>query len=257
MQQQPQTLWKDLKNFFLCKYLRCTGKLSYPHSILPKPKYKSIINIDDLQSHQELVVLRRSSKSKEESFNSIGNLRSDIIDEKEIAGLSMNLMGTFLKEEHIVFSPKMRTKAVERWPGLVKVYLSEFKSLYNILSTVSPIYYRVSDLHNITIPYKKQYDTEIEKVLKKLKLKFDTDNLEFKANGQIQIEHAPTYLNYWHVELCLLDFNTNPVRKIKNQFHTSLASYVLSDILSVNGHSSLKEPVKPIHSCFYKLNNRA
>jgi hypothetical protein len=74
---------------------------------------------------------------------------------------------------------------------------------------------------------------------------------EIKASGKATIEHAPTNLNYWHVELSLLDFNSTPVKKIKNQFHKSLSGHILSHILSVKASSVLQEEPTPINKIFY------
>lgn len=254
MQQLLQTWWKDLKNFFHCKYLRLQGKLTYPHSILPKTNYKSLIDIDELHSHQELVVLRRSSKSKEDSFNSVGVLRNDIINERDIAGLSMNLMGSFFKEQYIKFAPTNNTKAVEKWPGLTKVHLSDFLTLYKTLPVVSPIYYSVSDLHNISIPYIKPNTKDIKDLLNNMNAKFEISGSNLVASGKILVTHEPTYLNYWHVELHLINLNSDPVERVKNNTHKVLANYIFEHILSVKGSYSYSKPVTAINSSFYKLN---
>src|ERR1035437_2282444 len=126
-----QHLWKGLKNFFLLNYCRATKKFDYPNCILPKSKYQCLLNIDHILNKQDLYILRRSNKLEEETFNDLGILRDDTINDKELPGLSMNLLGGFFKIDYIKYVPKMGTKAVQVWKG-EKVYLYEFVNDYDI-----------------------------------------------------------------------------------------------------------------------------
>jgi len=69
-----------------------------------------LLDIDYLIDKQDLFILRRSSKTTEDTFNDLGILRDDIINTKEIPGLSMNLLGAYFKIEHIKYVPKIGTK---------------------------------------------------------------------------------------------------------------------------------------------------
>lgn len=251
MLQKFQNLWKDLKNFLVCKYYRFQGTLSYPHSIIPKPLFRERINFGELLSRQIVYILRRSDKLKGETFNELGYLREDIIFRKDVPNMSMNLMGTFFKEQYLRFVPEMGTKATENWDGKSKVYLSEFINKYKTITNCSAIYFEAADLHNIDIPYSKPHDKEAEKLFKTLKHQI-VDNIII-ANSKTVLEHSPTYLNYWHIELSLLDFNSDPVKKIKNNFHKDSAGYFLLHVLSIKALPNLKSPLTPIKKSFYKL----
>jgi len=256
MQLLPQHLWKNLKNFLLYNYYTSIGKYKYPNSILPKNYYRRIIEIDKILKTQELITIRRSKKKENEIFNDCGILRDDVIIDKDIPGLSMNLLGSKYKINYIKYVPKIKTKATEEWNGIEAVYISEFFKCYSVLDEYSAIFFNVSDLHNVNIPYNKKKDDSVIQILRKLSLKYEiSENGQIKSEGKALVEHVPIYLNYWHLELKLLDFNGNQISKASNQFNKHIVSFMLLQYLKVKAVSNPRIVIPSISKIDYKKNS--
>ena len=251
MPLQFQLLWKDLKNFLICKFRLFTKGSFYPNSILPKLRYRRYINIDELIEKQQMVILRRSDKPVAETFNDLGILREDALVAKDLPGFSMNLLGANFKTPFIKYVPIINTKATERWNGIDKIYLADYINLYKIKEVWSPIFFKGSDMHNLEIPYTKSEDKSILKVLKKLHLKYEVSDSTINSSGKAIIKHVPTNLNYWHLELHLTNFNGDIIKKVSNQFDKDISGYLISHVLSVKGSQELNVAIDIIPKSFY------
>lgn len=252
MYQKPQLLWKDFKNICQCKWYRLIRKLSYPSCILPKVSYQAKLNIDDLVNNFDIFLLRRSNKKKSETFNELGILREDAIVGNEVPFLSMNLLGGLFKAKHCKYNPKMKTKATEKWDGNKRIYLADFINDYAVLPITSQIVYNVKDIHNIPVPFSvSESNKDGKKLFEALKAK--KVGTRFELLGKTSIEHDPTNLNYWHAELVLWDFKSDPVVKYKNEWQTTSIGYIISHVLTMKAMQSPPPNLRKIRKQDYRI----
>ena len=255
MFQNLSALWKGFKNFFICNYYcLIQGKNFYPASILPKHTYRSIINIDDLLNKQELYILRRAEISPEDLFTDLGTLNSDAIDLKDIPDLSMNLMGSFFTDKHVKFVPLKKGSQI--WPGGVKVYLSDFIDEYKVLTdNFSFFYINLKELHKISIPFEKEKDIQAVNLFKQLKYANTVlgNRIISVNNGTSEIKHAPTYLNYWHIELQIKDPSSKVISRGKSRAASEILSkFLIEHIFSVKSMATLDKvtPARIVKSSY-------
>src|SRR4051812_4670099 len=83
------------------------GIILYPVRLIPKKKFKKEIDIDALCNNAVYGIVRKSLRSKNKTFDNFGSVRQDALvgeykPEKEVPGLSFNLLGLF-KEYHVAF----------------------------------------------------------------------------------------------------------------------------------------------------------
>ena len=226
-------LLKALIDTLICKGLWIIGKLNYPLFILPKGFYITRMNIDSLISGiSSITIVRRSNKSKQETFNKFGMVRDDAILDNEIPGMSMNLLGGMFQSDFIYLNP---TKdASKKWDGSEIVLYSKYRKLVQKIPVTTPIFFEVKKLHNITFPYNRIIDKDTRKLVNSLDIKPIEDSGHFKFLGRSVIIHEPTRLNYWHVEFQILDIMNQQVTNTSSNWKKTVAKIALSDIIKVN-----------------------
>lgn len=200
----------------------------YPLCILPYSHYKLSIDINQIVNEENCIIVRRSNKSEKDSFNDLDILREDIISEKDVPNLSMNLYGSKFTNEHLKY--RCFGEAVNLWKG-EKIKLSKYKTFYTVLETYSPIYFLIKDLHNKNFPYHRTNDKETQKFLKALNKVETIKDGKIKLNGTSNVIHTPNKLNYWHVELTIKDIQETEIRSTKSAWQKSAAEYAYKDII--------------------------
>ena len=246
---------RDLKNFFRCSFYRITNKLQYPKRIIPRNFYKAKIDIQGLLNSQALFVTRRLDISFDKAFNKHGNelfMREDDLDKDDIPNMSMNLMGGKFKDKDVLYSPF--GEGSKNWIPGTKIYLDNFLDKYKVLANYTLIYFMVSEIHNITVPYSRPKDRDSEKLAKALANatyppKSLADSFEF--NGRALVLHAPTNLNYWHTEYVIMG-NDDRVPKNRSSWREELCKSLINNLLVVNGVNKLDIPITPIAPQWYK-----
>lgn len=236
---------QELINILIWKGLRLTGRLNYPLSILPKNHYMSKINIDTLCKDISPVVVRRSTKPKEDIFNKFGLMRedSDIISRSEIPGMSMNLLGSAFKYEYIKFNPI--GEGTKIWSGSERVSYFRYRQSFNVLPIATPIFFDVANLHDIEFPYKRNIDKEAVKLMGFLGIKPLEIDGKFELFGKSYVKHEPTCLNYWHVEFQIKDVQDNLIEKAKSAWQKEAANSALAHIQSSASSEYLNIPEIP------------
>lgn len=243
---------KNLQNILLCKWYRLIGRLTFPSKILPRTSYKSQIDIDNLLENLQVYVLRRSDYSLEDTFNELGNLRSDAVIPKQIPFLSLNMLGGHFKTKHAFI--RIGKEGSRKWIKNEKVYLSEFVNGYEILNKGCSIYIDANSIHNQSFPYSQPSTSELREEVDKF-FKFipkptaEKDGFHFQGN--VKIVHDPTILNYWHVEYNIFDFKGETIKHKKSKYIEQLCLDILTDIVSVNAYPDVKE-ITMIPENFYK-----
>lgn len=240
--------------FFRCKYHVLTGKVNYPQKILPDIKYVHIIvDMDSLLSAQKSYSVHRSALPLTHTFNELGILREDAIPIKRIPGLSMNLLGSFFQVEDIEFNPK--SPGSDKWDGLLIVNICDFsESIETIAPPFCPVFFDISNIHNADVPFERTLNKDLKRKLIQAKIIDDKYRESTKElNYKIKIEHAPTNLNYWHIELTLWDGNSDEETKIENagsKWKEALCKQALTDVLVANAYSEISD-LEEIPSRFY------
>lgn len=206
MQLNLQNWLKDLANICRNNLNSAYVAVTYPVSIIPSIKYKQYIEIDNLISENEFVIVRRSEKSKSDTFDEFGWLREDalISGYDSVPGLSMNVLGGKFQVKHISFNPK--GIAAKEWVKDKDSFLW-FRYIWKatLLKITTPIYYKISDLHKKQFPYHKTTDKNFNKLMANLPVKPLIVGGKAHCFATSIIKHSPNKLNYWHIEFHLND----------------------------------------------------
>lgn len=242
-------LLKSLKNTFLCKIYEINGKLDYPSKILPNPNYKKKLDFDNITQNQNVFLLRRAEMSFDDAFFKLGQryvLKDGAIEYNRIPNLSTNLLGGSFKPEHSFFRVKRNTLADKKWEG-DNVYLSDHLGSYTKVSGGCVIYLKANNLHNTEFPYNLNSNPDLHKEVKKFedtfsnKIVSNEKGQQIKLLGSTKIVHDPINLNYWHVELKVMDFIDKELKDASSNKHKQLAQHALDNLVSINSFSSVDE----------------
>ncbi|GBD87589.1 hypothetical protein BMS3Abin03_01523 [bacterium BMS3Abin03] len=236
------------------------GGKNYPKAIIPKQYYKGTIVFEEIESTKNnYVVIRRSLKDSANTFDSLGYLRQDsLVDhEKDIFGLSMNLLSDKYRAEYV----KFRTKdaANSRWNEGERVKINDYLNFIEILSNPYPIFSKLNEIANKNIPITKNLNKqERNKILGKLKIS-NEEIKNYKFKGSTTITHSPIRLNYWHVEFNIFKdkniYDNELIRYSKSKWQKDIAKYALRDLLIVHALPHLPQSyTRKIPPRLYKMN---
>lgn len=246
MSQIYQYLQKNLRNIFVCKYLRITRKLNYPYQILPITDYKINIDCDALINNQNIYILRRSNLPQEETFQSIFGqiiLNDDAIDDIRIANLSVNLLGGKFKNKYCKYLAK--GQGANNWHGET-VYLSDYINDYNIEDNKGLIFIKASLLHNIDFPYNLPSDPHLHKEAAKFqstvgetRVLVNIPKQPIKVIGKAYFVHSPINLNYWHLELKVENYMDILIENPKKNSDKRFLEQLFTNIIKLNSQPIL------------------
>lgn len=196
----------DFLNTCLNKLSSFVGIIAYPICIIPKKRFEQYINIDELLSDNEYIIVRRSEKPQNEIFDEFGWLREDALVNtyREVPGLSMNILGGNFRPRHIQFNPK--GDAAKEWAKDIDSSLW-YKYIWNVkyLWNTTPIFFKLSEIHRNEFPYQRNADTNLNKILNSLNLTPKVIDGKALIKGVSVLKHSPNKLNYWHIEFHLND----------------------------------------------------
>lgn len=228
MYQKLKFSLKVLKNIFLVSWIWIARK--YPLSILPKNGYKKKMDFDAI-SGMDFILLRRSNEqTAEATFTRFGTLSERAILLKDLPGMSMFLLGGRLKPKHIGF--RQIGQGMLDWSG-ERIYFIDYRHDFEKLEYAVPIYFRFDSIQNREFPYYKIDDKETRKFVSMLQLDVPVVDGNRQFSGRCLISHCPTNLNYWHVELQLLDAKMDPIKNSGKNWATSAIKLALQQVLSV------------------------
>jgi hypothetical protein len=233
-------------NIYLSKIFKFLG-LDYPIFILPNTRYKIKMDLDELLQRNNVYIVRRSDLPLNESFNSAKKLKAAAIPLKRIPDLSTNLLGAFFKAKHIkyfVYKP-----GADAWNGL-KVRIKNFNNSYKKAEDSEPIFIEAKELQNIPIPFKAVNNSTNRNRAGNLPFEPNEQN-EIQLSGKTQLVHSPTNLNYWHIELKVIDFNNSAIKNSSNKFNESACDFI-HDIISECAIMTLPNELYHIDRSYYK-----
>jgi len=253
MLQKSLYLLKVLKNIFQCNFN--SKRFKYPLEILPKWYYTHNINIDSiLKKNQNVYLLRHSSKTKNELFKNLDSeyvqIREDAIDYKDVPNLSVNLLGGLFDLKHLKYKIILGTKSSKKWNGKSVIFCNEHKENFSINDNINAsIYLNANGIHNTKMPYNHFDSKEVTKELNKLSKSFNTSyqpiiengSKKYKLDGQLQVKHDPLNLNYWHIEIKIIDFLLKEVDKASNATKKSICEQALKDVICFNCYPDINE----------------
>lgn len=177
--------------------------------IAPKSDFRKTMDIDDMLLHLPLLIVRRSEGEVKEMDSPKGKRLCEECLGKDIFNYSTNLLGgLFDVSEHL--NIKQTGEGKLEWDGL-HVLTDEKILECSEIAEGEAIFFEVKDLHLKEIPYckkfakKKDYD---ETVIKAASLGNEAAfsawvscDEEVNIKGKMKANHAPTFLNYWHITL--------------------------------------------------------
>jgi hypothetical protein len=254
------TILKNLKteliNYYRCRSWKRINNSIYPDCLLPKNRYVSRINLEEIFEHQLLFILRRSNKSFSETFIQVGEisiLREDAIDYKEVPNMSVNLMGGKFVPDFLRFIPK--DEGIKEWDGRERIFLYEYLKSYSVLpSEPCAIYFDASKIHNCSIPYNRKKDKQVDKFYRLKEFTPPFEEGKYKLTAELRVAHVPTNMNYWHVELKL-----HPIQKLDESVSDvspawlkELSSQANRDVLCASGFEKIPVELTPIPKPAYK-----
>lgn len=230
---------------------------SYPKEILPSTKYVIKIDIDDLFGKvNDFIICRRIEGSLEDNtvtFN--GKVRLKVEALGKILNLSTNLLGAkFRADKHIAFSPT--NDARKDWDGNDIKY-SAFKDSFRIIENCTYVCYHGSNLHNISVPYRKKLNKEDKRKLASLGINLDKFVKEDEAEltGTIKLEHKPTMLNYWHIVMDIYPHaSSNPIYNDDAAWKEKMVNFVVQEILTVK-FETIPDSIPLIPKSIYEKSN--
>lgn len=236
-----------LKDTFLYNYHRLVGKCDFPISILPRFNYVSVIDIQSLLNGQTVYILRRSDKSFSDTFNDLGNLREDAITPKEIPFLSLNLLGGLFKTDHTRF--KVLNNGMNKWKNNVFISIIDFLNDFTQIDNYCIVYIEANGIDSQRIPYiqtkTKDLTKEINRFFEYIEKPIISDGA-YKLEGETKLLHDPINLNYWHLELNVLDYQRNPIKYKSSKYIEDFCKKVIADIICANSFSNIMDiPVIP------------
>lgn len=123
---------------------------------------------------------------------------------EHIVHLSMNLLGGSFKPEHILFVQKR--PGSDKWESGEKVDYKDYKGCVEKCETATPVFYRDKVLcqPSISIPVifndKQAYNAFCQYNKEKVFPRYNKGE-SISVAFETKIEHHPTKLNYWHVQL--------------------------------------------------------
>ena len=209
----------------------------YLRFILPHEGYKPRMDMNGLLAKERSLTVVRRSPVPFELIGPRGDLLSEDCVTENIFNYSMNLLGgEFQVGLHLAIRQKGR--GVDDWDGETFLSDEEIAVCWELVDASYPIYYRVSDLQNVEIPYKKRIGKESEyKALQDQMIAqdvraamsvWDPADPVVSFKGFMRVNHAPTLMNYWHVTLDVYESFApeKPLKKSKSAWNAEIRGYV-------------------------------
>ena len=182
--------------------------MDYPSEIIPQPGYVVPFPLDKLKELKgDYLVCYRITGSVGDNLEAGSFMGRRLLKKScfsHMAHMSMNLYGGLFKPEYVCFAQKR--PASDPWNGKSEVKLEDYEGLYPAVEDAVPIFYRASSLTianlttNITFANKDAYDS--------LLALYPADPFPAYQKGlrvdvvtDVMIVHAPTNLNYWHLQM--------------------------------------------------------
>lgn len=212
----------------------------YPTVILPRTYYSDEIDVKKLYAEMtDFWVSRRVEGEFEKVANRYGNgwkIERDAFGDK-IVGYSMNIEGAlFDSRKHICI--RQIGEGCEPWKDKKAIFILRYRECYEKVVGF-PIYYKASIFQDVPIPYEKNIDKKEYNVLTSNAHKYKLIEDKFKDTGLVKVmahtylKHAPTNLNYWHIQLQTFAANSDEKElDSESKWRKPIFDYILGILMS-------------------------
>lgn len=231
----------------------------YPTVILPRTYYREEIDVKQLYAEvTDFWVSRRGEGVFEEVATRYGNgwkIERDAFGDK-IVGYSMNIEGALFDSQKHVCIRQMH-EGSRPWKEKKAIFILRYFRCYERVVGF-PIYFKASVFQNMTIPYEKNVDKKEYNVLSSDAHKHKMIEDKFKESGLVKavahtyLKHAPSNLNYWHIQLQTFAANSDEKElESESKWRKPIFDYILGILMSKkNIHVEIEEE-KPIPEKYY------
>ena len=182
--------------------------MDYPLEIIPQPGYVVPFPLDELKEQEgDYLVCYRITGSVDDNLESGSFMGKRVLKKecfKHLAHMSMNLYGGLFKPEHVCFAQKKT--ASDPWDGRSEVRIENYVGLYPTIAEATPVFYRASLLNilglttKMTLNNKDAYDSLLALYPANTYPPY-RKGMDVEVATDVVIVHAPTNLNYWHLQM--------------------------------------------------------
>lgn len=239
------------KDILLRNCYRVSGKLKFPQSIIPKRYYVSKMDIDKLIEENQLYLLRRSDLPFDDTFNTLGFLRESALEPRQVPFLSLNLLGAFFETKHA--NLRIIKNGANKWIDNSPIFITEHLSDFEVLDDFCLIYIDANKIHKNKIPYSQPRSPELNKEISDFFTHCTMPEIKDKSyilEGMTKLQHDPIILNYWHMELNVLNYKETAIKYSGSKSILGFCNAILTDIICINSMNSIAS-ITPIPEGFY------
>lgn len=229
----------------------------YPRCIVPNTRYRYRLPMRKLLAdYPDLAVVRRSKMRDPFVFSASGKvrtLRNDAID--DLLEISVNLLGGPFKMRHLPFAPSLEL-VKDEWDGEAMPCLQLSENDYDVKPEWGIIGFRVAVVNTFAFPYCKDINKKdylgIVKASRQIKKRErlnvpeaivgalgQADNNMTNVHAWLHVNHHPTLLNYWHMQIDVYpagreDYlhhgnKSNEARRIRHRFRDFLSRIAICE----------------------------
>lgn len=224
----------------------------YPTIILPRTYYHKEIDVKRLFADlSDFWVSRRGEGVFEKVASRYGNgwkIERDAFGDK-IVGYSMNIEGALFEGgKHVCI--RQTGEGSKPWKEKKAIFIFRYLKCYE-KAVGFPIYYKASLFQDVPVPYEKNIDKKEYKVLTSDAHRHKMIEDKFKEAGLVKVlahtylKHAPTNLNYWHIQLQTFAANSDEKElDSESKWRKPIFDYILGLLMNRKSvHSEIDENV--------------
>lgn len=180
--------------------------MEYPQEILPSKRLVCpfpLCNLVDKMGDYEVCYRLNGPVDANKDVDGLGGkpvLKEECFE--HIAHLSLNLLGGLFKPEYVCFVQKK--PGCEPWCG-ENIKYEEFASCINKTADAVPIFYLASKINqtdfNVTAVFNDSQSYKMFKDIVGGTWPEFHRGISVEITSEVKIEHSPTNLNYWHLQM--------------------------------------------------------
>lgn len=216
------------------------GIYDYPEQIVPKPGFAVPFPFDKLKGMAgDCETCYRIKGRVDDNATDMGDGELRLTSEcfPYPVHLSMNLMGGLFEPEHVRYAQKK--PGDELWLPGTAADLADFTNCIEEIPEATPIFYLASDIEqSMTIELmfkdKNEYKSFGEKFYPGKS--FDP-NTQYPLEFRLEIKHAPTNLNYWHVQVeAIPQITGEELKDQKAQWRKKIYKHIVDSVFREKFH---------------------
>lgn len=185
--------------------------MDYPKELIPNSNMMFPFPLQSLVERKgDYVVCYRLKGTVDDNMDedTLGGM--EVLKEEcfeHIVHMSMNLIGGGFRPDHVIFVQKK--PGSDPWNGAEDVCLEDFAHCIEEMAEATPVFYLASKVNNMERTVKATFNnSDAYKAFKNAMVNAKPDcwpefykGISVDVPFAICIEHAPSKLNYWHVQM--------------------------------------------------------